>query len=536
MCRNKRSVHQSSVSETKKGRHNASSLQFEETEQVHHVPTFQNGRYASCGRFVKRGRLADKNRSKGRLLCSSNSTDRSQISEVSMEEQNFQIQSSPIWDGISAKSVYKNTETGAHSVETSRSKAGHMARRHHIDAPESSHGNGSNKDYSVAAAETRLPHKHREVSTDANKTVRVHRVQNQHCHNETVSSRRENSENPTGMSRSSEEQNDDSEKTGKIDRKMTAAIRAILPAPLQYRHLQRLKAAGLKQNNQSYEAKVTLNQGCTEVLKWLAESIRQWNGKSVLKACPDIQIQTDASKTGWGAHCGKESTQGLWTTTEKTLHINALELKAVLFAVKAFTKTKEKCHAHIKVDNTTTMTYINRMGGTKSPILTEIAKDLWMYCISKQIMLTAEHVPGTQNQIADFHSRNYVDGSNWKLDAQIFQEVRKLLGPIAIDLFADRTNAQTKTFISWKPDQEAYTTDAFTIQWTNLEAYVFPQFCLIGRCLAKIRQDQATVVIVTPTWQTQPWYPELLELCIQDPILLPPIPNLMTYQQGRIIH
>ena len=246
MYRNKRSVHQSSVSETKKGRHNASSLQFEETEQVHHVPTFQNGRYASCGRFVKTGRLADKNRSKGRLLCSSNSADRSQISEISMEEQNFPIQSSPIRNGISAKSVYKNTETGARSVEASRSKTGHMARRHHIDAPESSHGNGSNKDYSVAAAEARLPHKHREVSTDANKTVRVHRVQNQHCHNETVSSRRENSENPTGMPRSSEEQIDDSEKTGKIDRKNDSSNSSHPSSPTAVSPLTKAKSSRIE--------------------------------------------------------------------------------------------------------------------------------------------------------------------------------------------------------------------------------------------------------------------------------------------------
>ena len=34
--------------------------------------------------------------------------------------------------------------------------------------------------------------------------------------------------------------------------------------------------------------------------------------------------------------------------------------------------------------------------------------------------------------------------------------------------------------------------------------YAFPPFCLIGRCLARVQQDSAEMVLVTPVWQTQP--------------------------------
>ena len=114
---------------------------------------------------------------------------------------------------------------------------------------------------------------------------------------------------------------------------------------------------------------MTLNAECLEELKWWVDHKDVWNGKSCLRASPDLalKIQTDASKTVWGAHCEGIKTQGLWTPSEKTLHINVLELKAVLFAVKAFTKNKSDCHIHVKVDNTTTVAYINKMGGTKSP-------------------------------------------------------------------------------------------------------------------------------------------------------------------------
>ena len=44
--------------------------------------------------------------------------------------------------------------------------------------------------------------------------------------------------------------------------------------------------------------------------------------------------------------------------------------------------------------------------GEKSPILTEIAKDLWEYCIAKKRTLTGEYFPGFLNQTVDWESRN----------------------------------------------------------------------------------------------------------------------------------
>lgn len=321
----------------------------------------------------------------------------------------------------------------------------------------------------------------------------------------------------------------------KILGKMTAALRAILPAPLQYRHLQRLKSRALKIGGQSYESIIVLTPECKAELQWWIESVPLWNGRSVMKPSPDLAIKmaTDASQAGWGAHCNGVTTQGLWTADERKLHINALEMKAVVFAVKSFTKNRENVSIHLQVDNTTTVSYVNKMGGTKSLDMIQISKELWEYCLGKQIMITAEHLPGRLNTIADRESRMYQDSSNWKLDTKVFQSILKMLGTVELDLFADRMNTQTRKFISWKPDPEAWATDAFTVPWTGIAAYAFPPFCLIGRCLSKIRQDQATVILVTPTWQTQPWYPELMAMTIADPILLPPMANLLTSPAGQ---
>ena len=46
-------------------------------------------------------------------------------------------------------------------------------------------------------------------------------------------------------------------------------------------------------------------------------------------------------------------------------------------------------------------------------------------------------------------------------------------------------------------------------------------FSLIGKCLQKVRTEQNTVVLVAPLWQNQTWYPVLLELMVEFPLLLP---------------
>ena len=38
--------------------------------------------------------------------------------------------------------------------------------------------------------------------------------------------------------------------------------------------------------------------------------------------------------------------------------------------------------------------------------------------------------------------------------------------------------------------------------------------------------------MIAPVWQAQPWYPLLLEMLIQKPILLPTFPNMLTSPTG----
>ena len=87
-----------------------------------------------------------------------------------------------------------------------------------------------------------------------------------------------------------------------------------------------------------YDATIPLSIEAKEELHWWLAHLNAWNGRALLHPPPDIVIETDASRRGWGAVCQGVRTEGLWSQMERKLHINCLELLAGSFAVKSFTK------------------------------------------------------------------------------------------------------------------------------------------------------------------------------------------------------
>ena len=119
-----------------------------------------------------------------------------------------------------------------------------------------------------------------------------------------------------------------------------------------------------------------------------------------------LQLFTDASNEGWGAHLGDYMAKGLWSRSESTLHINLLELKAVLLALKQFEQWCCNQIVLVCTDNTTVVSYINKEGGMKSGSLCALLWRLLLLCNHRQIILRARHIPGHLNVIADKLSRH----------------------------------------------------------------------------------------------------------------------------------
>ena len=75
--------------------------------------------------------------------------------------------------------------------------------------------------------------------------------------------------------------------------KFTDSTQAFFQAPLHYRLLQKEKHAALKQNH-SFDSLMKLSQAAK------AAHLEAFNGKAILSLNPEMVIETDASKEGWG--------------------------------------------------------------------------------------------------------------------------------------------------------------------------------------------------------------------------------------------
>ena len=287
--------------------------------------------------------------------------------------------------------------------------------------------------------------------------------------------------------------------------KLTASVMAVLPAPLNYWCLQMQKTRALFRGGQNYNTMLKLTPECLEEIRWWLYYLKDWNGRAIITPAPDLIIMSDASMKGWGSVCNGVTTQGMWNNKERSRHINALELLAAMFAVKSFTKGRKKHSCTYEGGQQHHSSSNKQDGGTRSHVLIlNMTKDLWQYSLLNGITLTAEHLPGVLNTTADRESRVFTDRSNWKLQTAMFDHIEKIFGEVQVDLFAERINAHKPKYVSWKPDPCVIAMDAFSPNWSQISAYAFPPFCLIGRCLAKIRKDQATVVIIAPVWPGQP--------------------------------
>ena len=225
--------------------------------------------------------------------------------------------------------------------------------------------------------------------------------------------------------------------------------------------------------------------------------LNRWSA-NVLDACkpisrrePCMVITTDASKTGWGAKCQHISTGGLWCNSEANEHINYLELLATFSGLKTFAQTKSNIHIRLMLDNTSAVSFVNNMRTSHSEKSHILVRQLWEWCIERQIWVSAAHNPGRDNLIADFESRRNEKASEWILDRDCLANVIQTLEYTPkLDLFASRINKQFDNFVTNRPDPQASSIDAFTLTWSDQMFYAFPTFSVIGNVLKKIREEK----------------------------------------------
>lgn len=307
---------------------------------------------------------------------------------------------------------------------------------------------------------------------------------------------------------------------------LTAASPAVAYSQLYTKRLEREKFLALTFNGNDFEGKMYFKEILIEDLEW-------WKNNILIGVNPFrtynyvLEIFSDSSLTGWGAHSEGKSTYGFWNAEERKWHINYLELLAAFFALKSFASKLVKSEILLRIDNTTALAYVNKMGGVKFDHLSQLARKIWQWCEMRKLWITAAYIPSKENYEADIASRQINIDTEWEIAEDEFRKINNKFGPFSVDLFASRLNAKCSRYYSRFPDPLATSIDAFTVAWDKEKFYAFPPFAIILRCLQKIKQDRAEGILVVPQWPTQPWYPLFMSLLKERPLILKPSKNLL---------
>ena len=118
---------------TKKRWWSETSNKLKKPQFIHTCPSFQNGGNSYPQKPVKKGRLACKDRPKGRLFLSPDKSKSQEVSLLPIQQQVLPIQLSPLRPGLSPMGLYQDPEADSSSRTRAGDTVGGIHRRHSPD-------------------------------------------------------------------------------------------------------------------------------------------------------------------------------------------------------------------------------------------------------------------------------------------------------------------------------------------------------------------------------------------------------------------
>ena len=185
-------------------------------------------------------------------------------------------------------------------------------------------------------------------------------------------------------------------------------------------------------------------------------------------------------------------------------------------------------------DNVTTVVYLRKEGGTRSPALNNIAQEILRWAGPLQIRLAPQFILGIRNVLADSLSRPHqLPSPEWSLNMGVFRSLARQW-PVMIDLFATSDNHRCSIYFSPFRDPLSAGTDVLLQSWDGFLAYAFPPWSILPQVMAKLRvSNESLLTLVAPYWPQRPWFVNLLQLSVAPPVVLPTRPDHLFQPRSR---
>ena len=275
-----------------------------------------------------------------------------------------------------------------------------------------------------------------------------------------------------------------------------------------------------------------------DVLSWWRDRDRLGLGVSLEQVSPQLELWSDASDVGWGAHLDEQFASGLWALEDGERSINARELLAIESALKWFIPLLAGSSMAVFADKSTAVSYLRNQGGIRSSFLNFIAQRILRWAEGLSMVISPQFIMGKHNVLADVFFISPKPDLGLRVDAEaaglqgFVQEVAGVNRPVCNVL-----NHRCSLYFSPYHNHNDMGTDALLRNWNGWQAYAFPPWSLIPAGLKKLRSSSGVLLtIVAPYWPQRPWFPDLLGLVVDSPVALPQSRDLLRQPHFHRFH
>ena len=414
-------VLQSSISSTKERRLISPSHRLKSLERIHSERTFPNGKLNVHKAPLKRKRIYGQTRPKRRLPNGGRPSRVTEVPSVRLARPNLPVFSLAVRTKHGTTNIYETAKACGSLSSHSKYQTSHLPGRHTNYSVFSTNTKGTHSAGNRATSKPGLYHQLREVAVDPYSSTRVPRVLDKLENNEILPTSDKGSQSARSVQISPEGESN-----------LTTPSRSASGFPRVLSTSSVVSPLALQASTELFNPTSSVEQGVVSGHR--PPRPPSSTGAPVV----DHQHQTGEWKPnsppsdrdgdhlrrlqdGVGCHLRQSVNQRTLVKQESDLHINVLELKATFLAIQAFLKNQSNLAVKLRLDNTTAVTYVNNQGGTRSPSLTLLTLELWNWCLQRNILITAEHLPGVSNVLADRELRTFIDSSDWKLQPEIIQ-------------------------------------------------------------------------------------------------------------------
>lgn len=155
---------------------------------------------------------------------------------------------------------------------------------------------------------------------------------------------------------------------------------------------------------------IRLNSEARLDLKWWSEFLPSWNGVCFFDLpdwaqLPDFQLATDASGSkGFGAYNNGQWFNCAWLPSQRALGIAYKELFPIVLACHIWGPVWGRQRIEFLCDNQSVV-HILRSGSSKDDKIMHLIRELFLLTAKFNFRVSATHIPGKTNAIADALSR-----------------------------------------------------------------------------------------------------------------------------------